>query len=81
MEQLKQLQSREEELRDLQDDKAREEGKRDQLLKNLKDQFGVDNVQEAQDLLDTKSKEYETMKTKIAGLATEIDTAFEGKKT
>ena len=36
----------------LKSDKARLEGRRDQLLKDLKSQFGVDNIQAAEKLLE-----------------------------
>lgn len=54
---IERLRKKEKELRDLQQKKARQEGQRQQLMQQLKDEFQVDTLEEASAILEELQKE------------------------
>lgn len=69
---IESLKQREKVLHDLQQKKARQEGQRQQLLQQLKTEFGVDTIDDAINLLMSMQTEVEQNEKELIQLDTEM---------
>lgn len=76
MDQLAELQALEEELQDAITEKSRLDGQRTQLLKTLKEQFGVNSLAEAEALVEQKNKKLIEYETAIEKLTVKVEDAM-----
>jgi hypothetical protein len=80
MDQLAELQALEQELQDAVTEKAELEGQKTQLLKALKERFGVNSLEEAVALVETKNAKLIEYETSIQQLSDKIENAMAKNK-
>lgn len=62
---IKDLKSKEQKIRELQQKKAKQEGQREQLINQLRTEFGVETPEEAVEKLDSMQRELEENKKQL----------------
>jgi len=70
---LKRLGKMQEQLRKLEQEHARAHGRKEELLKRLNSEFGVETLEEAKKLLDTRTKEWHNKEDELQQLTKEIE--------
>lgn len=74
------LKESEAEVQSLKDKKSRMDGRREQLMVDLKGKFGVDTLKDGQTLLDRKQKTLKGIDTEMLDLQAEMDGIIETAK-
>lgn len=72
------LKEKEEQIKSIQEKKSRLEGKREQLLSDLKTKFDVTTLEEAERLLKDMKTELDDVEEKMDALLEEMDKIVEG---
>ncbi|MEK0346436.1 MAG: hypothetical protein QQN65_06355 [Nitrosopumilus sp.] len=75
---VQRLKEKEIQIKSLQEKKSRLEGKKEQLLSDLKEKFGVATLEEGQKLLEQKKTKLAEVEERIDGLLEKMDEIVEG---
>jgi len=70
---VKDLKSKEESIRNLQQKQQRLEGKKEQLLSSLKEEFNISTLKKGEELLETKEAELKTQEAEAQKLLEEME--------
>jgi len=75
---VEKLREKENQIKTLQEKKSRLEGRKEQLLSDLKEKFKVTTLEAAQKLLEEKRTELTKVEDKVNGILNEMDEIIEG---